>query len=168
MTLRTTNETSERTPADLRPIEARLEALGGSERSGAPGALEDRLFLATRARLRAGAPAPAPLRVSGVRWVTPLRLAAALGLSAGAALLASSFARPGAPAPGPVAVVPPVDEASVDIEGVRSDLSAFLASLESDDDTMVSLSSDLASTEEGLESFWSAGDLAVDRSEDSL
>lgn len=155
------------TPADIVPVESRLNALAERDRRAAPDSLEDRLFLATRAPLRAAAEPPAPMRMPAPpAWRAPLRLAAAIAVVAGAGLLAVSYFKSA-----PTVAVGTQTTDSVDVDAVQADLDDFLASLDSasaGDDSIMTLRSDIASTEEGLEAFWSVDSLDLDLSEDSL
>jgi hypothetical protein len=73
------------TPAGLRRIEARLDALGAHEASTAPAGLEERLLSGVRAGL---APAAEPIAViRRVRIVTRMRVAAALAVAGGLAAI---------------------------------------------------------------------------------
>lgn len=100
------------TPDDLRPIEQDLDALGASERAGAPAGFEQRIALATTEALRAG-PAPvARIGFAGVGW---RRLAAAVALVAGAGLIVVlTTQRLGSATQAPDAVEAAVIEAELD------------------------------------------------------
>jgi len=78
-------------PADLRPVALALDELARAEWEAAPPALEDRLFMLTRASLVAAPPAR-------VRIVTRLRVAAAIAVTG--ALAALWLGRLAAPEPG--------------------------------------------------------------------
>jgi hypothetical protein len=64
------------TPPGLRATEAAVEELAGVERGGAPVALEDRVFMASRGLLPAGS-APVVVRA---RFLTRMRVAAVVAL----------------------------------------------------------------------------------------
>lgn len=166
-----TTHDHERTPADLTPTESRLSALAERDRRAAPASLEDRLFLATRAKITepAGAPAPIPMPAAP-SWRAPLRLAAAIAVIVSAGLIATLVFSPGAPSATPVANnTPPTGE--VDIDAVRADLDDFLASLDpasNGDDSILIIRSDIESTEDDLDAFWASDALDLNLSEDSL
>jgi hypothetical protein len=84
------------TPAELRRIEVKLEALAAHEASTAPAGLEDRLLSAVRAER---SPATEPIAViRPIRIITRMRVAAALAIMGGlAAIMAARMG--GAPAP---------------------------------------------------------------------
>lgn len=79
-------------PPDLRAIDGGLQRLAEAERAGAPGALTERLFAATRATIAGAAPRPRVVvherrerAARSLRLLTPMRLAALLALAGAAA-----------------------------------------------------------------------------------
>lgn len=109
-------------PPELGGIAAALEDLASRERASASPVLEDRVFLATRALLvqrseRSVAGAPGWLG-----WITPMRVAAAVGLLAtfGAAFLAVRSVGPR----------PQDTEARLVAEAVQTDVDQWLTTLE--------------------------------------
>jgi hypothetical protein len=131
-----TNHDHHATPDDLRPIERELDALGASERAGAPAGFEQRIALATTDALRAG-PAPvARIGFAGVGW---RRLAAAVALVAGAGLIVVlTTQRLGSGAQAPEAV---------EAAAIEAELDAWLA------DPFLDASDAFASLREELDGF---------------
>jgi hypothetical protein len=99
MNMNTDNATSGfETPEDLRAVEAALDELGERERSSAPARLEQGVFLATYANLRADTMPVVAARIRPAA-LTRLRMAAAVAIVGAAAWLGYSamFSRVGVP-----------------------------------------------------------------------
>ncbi|TVQ31865.1 MAG: hypothetical protein EA376_07710 [Phycisphaeraceae bacterium] len=144
------------TPAELRSIEASLDELGAEERSAAPEALEDRIYLASRASLGAGDAAPVIARIGGQggRFGAPARIAAGLAIVVGAGALIGWLAL----TPPPVA---PHDSAvAIEAAAIDEEFETWLAAASVWDDIDVFITfdveSDMAALSDEIASPWFA------------
>lgn len=148
------------TPHELLHVEARLDDLAARDRASAPAGIEDRLFSAMReATMRADEHTAIVARIGGSRPGAWLRIAAAVGLTIGAALIAFTVAGPRRTAPqNKVVIAPPRTDPAVPVDAaaVEAELAAFLASVEQFGTSEIS--SDLAEAESISEGFWSPSD----------
>lgn len=163
-------ETAPATPAELRDIERRLDAMGSRERASAPRGLEDRLFAASLQALRTGeAPAGAARdRQAGTRgwFMNPgLRLAAAVAIVAlvGAAAWRWNAGTPTVVPSAPIASgTTPSPALSDDDATLQADFESFFASA----DEVIEPSGDLAEAAPSSDSFWDSDSLT--QLEDSM
>jgi hypothetical protein len=137
------------TPHDLLPAAARLDRLGQHERASAPAGFEDRLFVTTRASLKAPSEGPEPsvaprvpeadpvLATIGVaRSRAPWKLAAAVTLAATGVMAVWLAQKPGSgtgpgptPTGGPLTsnAPAPLNAAPLNVDDVARELEEFLA-----------------------------------------
>ena len=129
----TPSHESPQTPYDLLPIEAALDALAESERAAAPAALDDRIFVATRAGL-AGVEQPLVITIRR-STIGRLRVAAAVAIVgiAGALYLARQGQQPAN-----------TEARLASLERLESDLD-FILAMHSSDDSLRSTSDSIDS-----------------------
>lgn len=144
-------------PPELRRLAEQLDDDGARHRDGAPAGLADRIARVSATGLDAGR-APAPVLFRFVR--APLRIAAAVALLAGGALIGWLAMRPGPQAPagaGPVA--------SHTGQLVDQELDVWLQPTSGWDTASLSdladLNSSLASLHKSVSDFWTTADDAI-------
>lgn len=149
-------------PADLMQVSDALEALARADRAAAPEGFDERVLAAVRTGGPAAEDRPVAGRIAPSAWAG-MRLAAALGLVAGAALLGAValLGSRGVPSTsGPVAVAP--ETTDLDTAALEAELSEFLAATTTTDDDELVTSGDAASLRD---SFWDVGaDLSLEES----
>ncbi len=157
------NQNNSALPPELRAIEAGLDGLGSHERASAPTGLEDRLLVASRFHLTAGAPSvntpSGVLAVIGGRRM--VGLAAAVAIVAGVGIVGVRMSGNG----GGLGPVAPIGTANELIAGAPlDDDAAKLLALSMDDDEdsawalgdgLSLLESDLMALEAGVSDPWS-------------
>jgi hypothetical protein len=151
-------------PADLMQVSDALEALARADRAAAPEGFDERVLAAVRTGGPAAEDRPVVGRIGPSAWAG-MRLAAVLGLVAGAALLGavSLLGSRGVPSTsGTVAVTTDASNNDADAAALEAELSEFLAAATTSDDDELLTSGDATSLRD---SFWDVGaDLSLEES----
>ncbi len=141
-------------------LSAMLDRLADADRAAAPADLEHRVLTSTRAHLVGEPPAPVVARI-GFHRRPAFRLAAAVAVIAGAALVALPVLRSGGPAASDPYASVPTDELIAGIEAGLAEWEAEATTTPAPEpmaDDLASLSGELADAESILVDFWSLDD----------